>query len=124
MPKVVIVDDHTQRRARTAAALLVHGFEVSEVASHEADMATERSRPELMLVELMLEGTNGFELARSLRRSAPSVRVVLTSEYHFTEKQLARLDCGAVGFVPQPFAVPELVDFLRSKLDEPAKPAA
>ena len=65
----------------------------------------------------MLHGTNGFELARELRARAPEVSVILTSDYHFSTTQLAKMDCGAIAFVPRPFALPELTAFLRAKAD-------
>ena len=40
-------------------------------------------------------GTNGLELARELAARLPDVRVVLTSAYHLSERQLERADCGA-----------------------------
>ena len=63
---------------------------------------------------------NGLELARQLRRDAiPELRVVLTSAYHLSERQLERADCGAVGFVPKPLDLSELAQFLRARLRPP-----
>jgi DNA-binding response OmpR family regulator len=64
----------------------------------------------------MMPGTNGMELARKLRDLYPGVRVILTSAYHLSESQLTRADCGVVGFVPKPYVLGELADFLRHKL--------
>ena len=64
----------------------------------------------------MLPGTNGIQLARLVRERHPGTRVVLTSAYHLSERQLARADCGAAGFVPKPLDLGELAQFLRSKV--------
>ena len=63
-----------------------------------------------------MPGTNGIQLARLVREQHPQTRVVLTSAYHLSERQLVRADCGAVGFVPKPFDLTELARFLRGKL--------
>lgn len=64
----------------------------------------------------MMPGINGLDLARRLRFRCPGLRVVLTSAYHLSERQLARADVGAVGFVPKPYQLEDLVVFLREKL--------
>jgi DNA-binding response OmpR family regulator len=101
---------------RAPSALTVAGFETRGLSSAEAAQEIATDGYDLAIVDLMLHGTNGFELARVLRGQNPRVRIVLTSAYHFTELQLARIDCGAIGFVPQPFALEELTAFLWSKL--------
>jgi DNA-binding NarL/FixJ family response regulator len=65
----------------------------------------------------MMPGTNGIELARRLRDQNPEVRVVLTSAYHLSERQLTRANCGVIGFVPKPYVLAELAEFLRSKIE-------
>ncbi len=116
--RVLVVDDEDVKRATLAAALFEQGFEVVCASSAEAARAARDRAPQLAIVDLMLHGTNGFELARALRSSAPAVGVVLTSDYHFSPSQLARVDCGAIAFVPRPFEASELAAFLRDKLDE------
>jgi DNA-binding response OmpR family regulator len=118
MARVLIVDDEETKRSTLAAALTVEGFEAIGVASVDAARRANDSQAEVAIVDLMLHGTNGFELARQLRARAPGVRVILTSEYHFSPTQLERVDCGAIAFVPRPFAFAELAHFLRSKLAE------
>jgi len=116
MPRVLIVDDEEAKRLQLSSALRVAGFEAHGVSSAEAAYELARGEFQVAIVDLMLHGTNGFELARRVRATNPAVRVVLTSAYHFTEVQLARVDCGAIGFVPQPFAIDELTTFLWAKL--------
>jgi len=118
VPRIIVVDDDELRRETVCAELRLCGFDPKGVSSEEAVAAATGGRFPLALVDLMLAGTNGFELARSLRAEG-GLRVVLTSDYHFTENQLARMDCGAVGFVPRPYAVEELTSFLRAKLSVP-----
>ncbi len=123
MPSILVVDDDEGRRESLSATLTLSGFEARAVGSAEAVEVARRGRFALALVDLMLHGTNGFELSRSLLAEA-HVRVVLTSDYHFSEPQLSRIDCGAVGFVPRPCAFDELTSFLRAKIPHPALSSA
>lgn len=117
MPRVMVVDDQTEKRAALCAALADEGFDAIAASSDDAARTAHEAGPELAIVDLMLHGTNGFELARQLRSVAPEVGVILTSDYHFSPTQLERVDCGAIAFVPRPFALSELAGFLRAKLD-------
>lgn len=117
MARVLVIDDQTEKRTALAAALSSEGFDAVPVGSAEAADLARVGAAHFAIVDLMLHGTNGFELARQLRSAAPSVGVILTSEYHFSPTQLERVDCGAIAFVPRPFALGELAEFLRSKLD-------
>ena len=114
--RILIVDDQETQRKSLAIALRLDGFDVACAASatDALDSLTDREF-DLALVDLMMPGINGLDLARQLRTLFPNVKVVLTSAYHLSERQLRRAECGAVGFVPKPFQMSELVNFLRAK---------
>jgi DNA-binding response OmpR family regulator len=112
-----VVDDEANHARVMAIGLRIEGFEVE--TAHDAETALEQLRGpafDLAIVDLMMPGTNGIQLARIVRERHPHTRVVLTSAYHLSERQLVRADCGAVGFVPKPFDLTELARFLRAKL--------
>tara|TARA_B100001750_G_scaffold242355_1_gene255603 strand:- start:2767 stop:3150 length:384 start_codon:yes stop_codon:yes gene_type:complete len=115
--RVLIVDDEMNQRRSLAIGLRLEGFEVAEAADGEEALAFFESggTAEVAILDLMMPGINGLELARRLRRAVPHVRVVLTSAYHLSERQIARADVGAVGFVPKPYHLDELAEFLRRK---------
>ena len=113
---ILIVDDQETQRKSLAIALRLDGFEVTCAACATDALSSLAGRNfDLALVDLMMPGINGLDLARQLRSLHPDVKVVLTSAYHLSERQLLRSECGAVGFVPKPFEISELVRFLRSK---------
>lgn len=117
MARVLVVDDEANHVRVLSIGLRIEGFEV--LSAHDAEQALallESTSVDLVIVDLMMPGTNGIQLARSLREVVPHVPVVLTSAYHLSERQLLRADCGAVGFVPKPYDLTELARFLRSKL--------
>ena len=115
--KVLVVDDEVNQGRALALGLRLEGFEVTTALDAEAALASLLITPaDIAIVDLMLPGINGIELARRLSALYPKMRVILTSAYHLSERQLLRADCGVVGFVPKPYRLEELADFLRAKL--------
>ncbi len=124
--KVLIVDDEMNQRRSLAIGLRLESFDVVEAADGEEalDFFETGGDVDVAIVDLMMPGINGLDLARRLRRACPKVRVVLTSAYHLSERQVARADVGAIGFVPKPYHLDELVAFLRRQDERPvASPA-
>lgn len=118
VPRVLIVDDEENQRRTLSIGLRLEGFDVlSAGSSQDALKALATSVPsiDLALIDLMMPGLNGLELARQIRHLFPGVRVVLSSAYHLSARQVERADCGAVGFVPKPYSLAELSGFLRAK---------
>ena len=117
LPRVLVVDDEANHARVMAIGLRIEGFEVETARDADSAMAALTASPfDLAIVDLMMPGTNGIQLARMVREHHAATRVVLTSAYHLSERQLVRADCGAVGFVPKPFDLSELARFLKAKL--------
>lgn len=123
MTTVLLVDVVDADSAILASALRVEGFEVLTVKTEREAAQILSSRPvSLTVVDLLLRsegGANGLEVARSFRARYPTMRVLLTSSYHLSERQLERADCGVSGFIPKPYDVREVVDFIRAKVSGP-----
>ena len=119
-PRVLVVDDVASHARVTAIGLRIEGFEVEVAIDSDGALralAEQAEQPfDVAMVDLMMPGTNGMQLCRLIRERHPDTRVVLTSTYHLSERQLLRADCGAVGFVPKPFDLSDLARFLRTKL--------
>jgi DNA-binding response OmpR family regulator len=117
LPRILVLDDEANHVRVMAIGLRLEGFDVETASDPERALSLLAVRPfDLAILDLMTPGTNGIQLARLIRDRHPRVRVVLTSAYHLSERQLIRADCGAVGFVPKPFDITELAGFLRAKL--------
>ena len=116
--RILIVDDEERQRRTLSIALRLDGFEAECASSASDALEILEHRPcDLALVDLMMPGVNGLDFARQVQRLFPHVKVVLTSAYHLSERQLLRAECGAVGVVPKPYNMPDLVAFLRSKTE-------
>lgn len=123
MATILIVDALDGDASLLASALRVEGFQVVLASSAvDARAALEQGAVLLALVDLMLRtdaGANGLELAREIKQAHPAVRVLLTSAYYLSERQLERADCGVSGFIPKPYEIAEVVSFIRQKVTGP-----
>lgn len=119
MSTVLIADAQTGDAALLASALRVEGFDVVLVSSRaEAAAVFVRTPVLIAVVDLTLRdenGAHGLEFAREVRERSPATRVLLTSTYHLSERQLARADTGISAFIPKPYDVAEVVSFIRAK---------
>ena len=109
MERILIVEDEADIALGLESDLKRHGYEVATVADGEAALrrATE-SGWDLILLDVMLPGMDGFEICRELRRSGVKTPVImLTAKTHEAEKVMG-LELGADDYVTKPFSPREL----------------
>lgn len=123
MSTVLLVDPSDAEAALLASALRVEGFEVlvRSTASGAREVLAE-GPVALVILDLRVRGeagATGLALARELRAAYPATRLVLTSAYHLSERQLERADCDVSGFIPKPYDLREVVSFVSAKASAP-----
>ncbi len=118
MHSVLIVDSESAQRRSLSLALRLEGYRVALAASADEVKRHLGDEPgyDVVMVDLMIPELNGLDLAREIRHDFPRARIVLTSAYPLSQRQLERTECGAVGFVPKPYELDEISRYLRSKL--------
>jgi two-component system, OmpR family, response regulator RegX3 len=110
----LIVEDDDRIRLSLKLALEDEGYVVRDVATAEEGLAEHRATPaDLVLVDLMLPGMDGFDCIRSLRRLG-DVPIVVVSARDDTHDVVAALEAGADDYVVKPVAVKELSARLRA----------
>jgi signal transduction histidine kinase/CheY-like chemotaxis protein len=120
--RVLIVDDDDVLRTNIARALANHGWSVTEAADgREALEALEIAHPDVILLDLIMPGTTGFEFLAELRsreewRATP---VVVITAQDLTEEDKRSLDGGVAHILQKNAATPaELLAELRRALAE------
>jgi DNA-binding NarL/FixJ family response regulator len=101
---VLIVDDHPSFRASARRMLEADGYQVVAEAEdgNGAVVATQRLRPDLVLLDVRLPDIDGVQLAKSLLAlEGPVPQVVLTSSHDSTDLGDAIVASGARGFIPK-----------------------
>jgi two-component system, NarL family, response regulator LiaR len=115
--RLLIVDDHAVVREGLRAFLaLQDGIEVVGEAADgdEALAAAERTRPDVVLMDLVMPRRDGVEAMRELRRRAPEARVIVLTSYLDDERLLPALRAGASGYLLKTVAPDELARAVRA----------
>lgn len=114
--RVLVVDDDPSILEITSRSLRAEGLEVDTTPDGERVLETIRSRlPDVVVLDVMLPGRDGFELCREIRRFS-TVPVILLTAKTDTVDVIVGLESGADDYVTKPFEMKELVARIRSIL--------
>jgi DNA-binding response OmpR family regulator len=112
--KILLVDDDPNIRQLVRLYLEKEGFDVSEAArGDEAIKAFKASPPNLMLLDLMLPGMDGWQVCREVRKVSNIPIIMLTAKDETFDKVLG-LELGADDYVVKPFDTKELVARIKA----------
>ncbi|HET9049156.1 MAG TPA: phosphate regulon transcriptional regulator PhoB [Chiayiivirga sp.] len=116
---ILIVEDEASIRAMVAFALSKDGMVSAQAAdAREAECAIADRVPDLILLDWMLPGTSGLELARRLRRNPTTAEIpiiMLTARGEEMDR-VSGLDAGVDDYVVKPFSTRELLARIRAVL--------
>ncbi len=120
MPKrIAIVEDEAELASLLDYNLSHHGYETQVLAGSEGTLKTlENLKPDLILLDVMLPGPDGFELCRAIRQSAVLSRtpvLFLTARSDEVDRVLG-LEIGGDDYMTKPFSTRELVARVRAHL--------
>jgi len=124
MASILVVDDEPDIREVIRFALDGVGFRVYEAGhAEEARKLLGSKDPDLMLLDWMLPGRSGLELAQQLKQSAATcaIPIIMVSARGEEEDRIKGLDTGADDYVIKPFSPRELVARVNAVLRR-AKP--
>ncbi|WP_233245336.1 response regulator [Caulobacter sp. D4A] len=115
-PVVLIVEDDPALRTLLMRLLREEGFQPLS-AAHGAEMARvlETNSVDIILLDVMLPGSNGFDLCRSVRRESDVPIVMLSARDDETDR-LIGLELGADDYIGKPFSQKELIARIRAIL--------
>jgi DNA-binding response OmpR family regulator len=114
--RILLVEDDERIRASMRLALEDEGYEVDESGSGEIALERFGETPsDVVLIDLMLPGMDGFETCRQLRRSS-AVPVIMVTARTDTHDVVAGLEAGADDYVTKPFVAKELAARIRALL--------
>ena len=116
---IYAVDDETSIREVYRYALISAGF-TSECFScgEELFIAIEKSLPKLIILDIMLDGEDGYEILSRLKASpkTANVPVIMVSAKTTEIDKVRGLDLGADDYISKPFGVLELIARIKAKL--------
>lgn len=123
MRRVLVIEDDSKTADIVRLYLERYGYEVltAHDGSRGLDLARD-TKPDLIVLDLLIPGINGLEVCRTLRRES-DVPIIMLTALTTERDKLDGLDLGADDYVTKPFSPRELVArvraVLRRTLDDP-----
>jgi DNA-binding response OmpR family regulator len=125
--RVLLIEDDERIRTAMRMALEHEGHKVEEAASGEEGLHVFADQPvDVVLIDLMLPGVDGFEVCRSLRRTS-DVPIIMVTARADSHDVVAGLEAGADDYLTKPFVPKELSARIRALMrrvrSEPLTPS-
>ena len=115
--RVLIVDDHAVVRSGLSKFLMVnYDLElIGEAADgSEAVQLVALHQPDIVLMDLIMPGTDGITATREIKKKYPDVRVVALTSFADPDMVQGALQAGAVGYLQKNVSAAELANAIRS----------
>lgn len=116
-PKIMVVEDDKKLRRLLELELEHAGF---DVVSYEGGLdAIENfgtDKPDLVILDIMLPDTSGYEVATELRKLSPDVLIIMLTALGMKKDKLTGFESGADDYITKPFDTEELLARIRALL--------
>jgi two-component system OmpR family response regulator len=115
--RLLVVDDEPTILELLAATLRFAGFEVLTAASGaEALRVASAARPDLVLLDVMMPGGDGFDVVRRIRAGGPWVPVIFLTARGDVGDRVTGLTLGGDDYITKPFSLDEVLARIRAVL--------
>ena len=112
---VLVADDEALILQSLRGVLLQEGFEVTAASSGEQAWQTfVATRPDVVLLDLVLGDISGIEVLRRIRQLSPETKVILISAHATLEQAVEAMKLGGYDFIRKPFELEEIVTTVRN----------
>jgi DNA-binding response OmpR family regulator len=116
MQRILIIEDEAEIAGYLRRGLTLEGFTIDIAADGQAGLDLARENPpDLVVLDLMLPGIDGLEVARRLR-AASDVPIIILTARDAVPDRVAGLESGADDYLVKPFAFEELLARVRVQL--------
>ena len=115
--RILVVEDEAKTAAYLRKGLEENGFTADLAAEGESGLELARQGLyDMIILDVMLPGRNGFEILRDIRRRDSRIAVLLLTARDQVTDRVAGLDAGADDYLVKPFAFSELLARVRTIL--------
>ncbi len=117
LPRLLVVDDEPNILELLSASLRFAGFEVAAAADGQQALALASTfGPDLVVLDVMMPGLDGFEVARRLRTDVARTPVLFLTARDTTQDRVTGLTIGGDDYVTKPFSLEEVIARIRGIL--------
>jgi DNA-binding response OmpR family regulator len=121
---ILVVEDDAALRQGLMDVLVFNGYEVRGIADGDRAVAALLEAPcDLVLLDVMLPGLDGFAVCREIRRRRPNQAVVMLTAKGAEDDIVAGFKAGADDYIPKPFSLRELLVRVEAVLRRAGKNA-
>lgn len=114
--RILIADDNASIRSILQEYAVAEGYETILVASGEEALdAFNHSQPDIVLLDVMMPGIDGFEVCKTIRQTSRTPVIMVTAKGEDYERIMG-LDVGADDYVVKPFSPAEVMARIRAVL--------
>jgi len=115
-PRILIVDDEPGVITTLKVALEANGFEtITALDGNEALKIMDKELPDLMILDIIMPGMDGFEVCRRVRHQS-QIPIIMLSARHSEEDKVRCLDLGSDDYIAKPFGMRELIARVKAAL--------
>jgi two-component system OmpR family response regulator len=115
--RLLVVDDEPTILELLAGTLRFAGFDVlTAVSGAEALRAAAAAKPDLILLDVMMPGCDGFDVIRRIRAGGPRVPVIFLTARDSVHERVTGLSLGGDDYVTKPFSLDEVLARIRAVL--------
>lgn len=117
MSKILIVEDEENIRSFIKINLNISGFEVREAGSgEEALIICEKEDLDLIILDIMLPGIDGYKTCELIRKNHPKVAIIMLTAKNQDMDKIIGLELGADDYITKPFNPTELTYRIKAIL--------
>ena len=117
--RILVVDDDPSILKFVQANLEARGYQVLTAADGEkAIRMAEKEKPELIILDIVMPGLDGFEVCRKIREVSTVPVIMLSAREGENDRELCAA-CGANDYLTKPFVLRELLDMVKTTLKQP-----
>jgi DNA-binding response OmpR family regulator len=122
--RILVVEDEPRILAFVARGLEAEGFTVDAAEDGvDALERARRTRPDFVVLDLLLPRMDGLTVLRELKRERPELPVLVLSARSDLPTKLRGFELGASDYLAKPFAFDELIARIRAQLHRPEREA-
>lgn len=117
MKNILVIEDDISILRGLKDNLEYEGYSVLTETDGRKGLETAREKNvDLILLDIMLPGINGFEICRKIKKEKPELPIIMITARGSEMDKVSGLDTGADDYVTKPFSIPELMARIRAVL--------
>ncbi len=117
-PLVLIVDDEATIRQSLSGILADDGFEVQTAANgYEALKIIESDSPDIVLLDIWMQGMDGMETLKEIKKDFPAIPVILISGHGTIETAVKATKMGAFDLIEKPLSIDKVIHTINNALN-------